>query len=72
VIGIYTLLYFLSDTYVILEMDSYGHFFKKAKTKPVRGSDPSWEEVGIFYEMAFLLMHISYVLWKLLQRDGII
>jgi len=53
-------------------MDSYGHFFKKAKTKPVRGSDPSWEEVGIFYEMAFLLMHISYVLWKLLQRDGII
>lgn len=33
-----------SDTYVVLEMDSYGHYFKKAKTKTARGSDPHWDE----------------------------
>ena len=26
-------------------MDSYGHYFKKAKTKTARGSDPHWDEV---------------------------
>lgn len=40
------LLFFILDTYVVLEMDSYGHFFKKAKTKPARGQDPVWDEVS--------------------------
>lgn len=37
-----------SDTYVVLEIDSYGHFFKKSKTKPARGSDPQWDETFEF------------------------
>ena len=35
----------ISDTYCCLEMDSYGHFYKKASTRVCFNmSDPSWDE----------------------------
>ena len=34
-----------SDLFVVAEVDSYGHFFRKAKTRTSRGEmDPVWEE----------------------------
>jgi len=48
-----------SDTYVVLEMDSYGHFFRKAKTKPARGSDPVWEEAFEFEIEACSIIRLS-------------
>ena len=38
-------LFLVIDNYCILEVDSYGHFFRKAKTKPARGPEPGWDEV---------------------------
>lgn len=33
------------DLFICLEVDSYGHFFRKAKTKMICGSSqPSWKE----------------------------
>ena len=41
--------YFLSpppppELFICFEIDSYGHFFRKAKTKPARGMAPQWNE----------------------------
>lgn len=34
-----------SDLYICLEVDSYGHFFRKAKTKMICGSKrPCWDQ----------------------------
>ena len=39
------LLLSILDTYCCLEMDSYGHFYKKAQTRTCFNmSDPSWDE----------------------------
>ena len=56
----------VSDTYVVLEMDSYGHFFKKAKTKPARGQDPVWDEVceKLFCKVASQCYSIEIKLFK--------
>eukprot|EP00794_Sanderia_malayensis_P014053 gene14053-15514_t len=32
------------EFYCVLEVDSYGYFFRKGKTKPSKGSEPSWDE----------------------------
>ena len=34
------------DLYVVLEVDSYGHFFRKSKTRTIKGAglDPVWDE----------------------------
>ncbi|XP_043192657.1 active breakpoint cluster region-related protein-like [Amphibalanus amphitrite] len=33
-----------ADMFICFEIDSYGHFFRKAKTKPMRGIAPQWNE----------------------------
>merc|ERR1711894_5944 len=34
-----------SDLYVVVEIDSYGHYFRKAKTKIITQSiEPTWNE----------------------------
>lgn len=36
---------FVSDLYICVELDSYGHYFRKAKTKLVcNSSSPHWDE----------------------------
>lgn len=34
----------VADLFICFEVDSYGHFFRKAKTKSSLGLAPSWEE----------------------------
>ena len=44
------------ENYCVLEVDSYGYFFRKGKTKPAKGPEPQWDEVG--YNLA-LFMNFS-------------
>ena len=46
-----------SENYCVLEVDSYGYFFRKGKTKPAKGPEPQWDEVG--YNLA-LFMNFSF------------
>jgi len=32
------------ENYCVLEVDSYGYFFRKGKTKPAKGPEPQWDE----------------------------
>jgi active breakpoint cluster region-related protein len=54
-----------SDLYVILEVDSYGHYFRKAKTKIIcHNSNPMWNESFV------LELEGSQNLRILLYQDG--
>jgi len=33
-----------AENYCVLEVDSYGYFFRKGKTKPAKGPEPQWDE----------------------------
>ncbi|XP_023247282.1 active breakpoint cluster region-related protein [Copidosoma floridanum] len=35
------------DLYIVIEVDSYGHYFKKAKSRIARGQAPSWGQTFI-------------------------
>ncbi|XP_008559436.1 active breakpoint cluster region-related protein [Microplitis demolitor] len=35
------------DLYIVVEVDSYGHYFKRAKSRVVRGQAPTWGETFV-------------------------
>ncbi|XP_034941803.1 active breakpoint cluster region-related protein [Chelonus insularis] len=35
------------DLYIVVEIDSYGHYFKRAKSRIVRGQAPTWGETFV-------------------------
>ncbi|KAK2581864.1 hypothetical protein KPH14_002327 [Odynerus spinipes] len=37
----------IGDLYIIVEVDSYGHYFKRAKSRLVRGQAPTWGETFV-------------------------
>lgn len=40
--------YLISDLFVCIEVDSYGHYFRKAKSKLIcRSSNPAWNETYV-------------------------
>ena len=38
------MLWILADVYLCFEIDSYGHYFRKAKTKTVNAVEPNWNQ----------------------------
>ena len=39
------MLFLATDVYVVIELDSYGHYFHKARTKMIiKSLEPRWEE----------------------------
>lgn len=37
----------IGDLYIIVEVDSYGHYFKRARSRLVRGQAPTWGETFV-------------------------
>lgn len=40
------------DLYIIVEVDSYGHYFKRARSRVARGQAPTWGELIFSYTCA--------------------
>lgn len=39
------------DLYVIVEVDSYGHYFKRAKSRIARGQAPTWGKIRCSFHL---------------------
>ncbi|XP_065054507.1 active breakpoint cluster region-related protein-like [Rhopilema esculentum] len=48
-----------AENYCILDVDSYGHFFRKGKTKAAKGAEPQWDEDFEFDVEAASLLRIT-------------
>lgn len=39
----------VGDLYIIVEVDSYGHYFKRARSRVARGQAPIWGKENIYF-----------------------
>lgn len=45
----------VGDLYIIVEVDSYGHYFKRARSRVARGQAPTWGKVLFLQKIIVLL-----------------
>ena len=45
----------VGDLYIIVEVDSYGHYFKRARSRVARGQAPTWGKVLFLQKIVVLL-----------------
>lgn len=48
----------VSDLYIIVEVDSYGHYFKRARSRVAKGQAPLWGKIFSLFHFFFYICDI--------------